>query len=187
MVQAPSKPISLTEFLSLPEIKPAREYFNDYCSQKPMPQGEHSTIQGELVSVINASLKPIKIARAYPELRCSFADSSIVPDVSVFRWERIPRKADGTVANTFAIAPDWVIEILSPEQRQTRVTAKILNCLNHGCELGWLIDPSERSVLVYFSKLPTMLLSQKTEQLPMPSFAENLVLTVGEIFDWLLV
>ena len=64
---------------------------------------------------------------------------------------------------------------------------EVLNCLNCGCELGWLIDPSERSVLVYFSKLPTMLLSQKTEQLPMPSFAENLVLTVGEIFDWLLV
>ena len=68
-----------------------------------------------------------------------------------------------------------------------QITAKILNCLNYGCELGCLITPSERSLLVYFSKLPTMLLSQKTERLPIPSFAENLVLTVEEIFDWLLV
>ncbi len=45
--------------------------------------------------------------------------------------------------------PDWVIEILSPEQSQTKVTGKILHCLKYGSKLGWLVDPVEKSVLVY--------------------------------------
>lgn len=49
MVQTPSKPLTLEEFLKLPETKPASEYVEGEIIQKPMLQGEHSTIQGELV------------------------------------------------------------------------------------------------------------------------------------------
>ena len=90
-----------------------------------MPQGQHSAIQGELVSAINAILKPQRVARAFPELRCTFGGQSIVPDASVFVWERIPRNAKGKVANIFTAAPDWAIEILSPEQSATKVVKKI--------------------------------------------------------------
>lgn len=43
-------------------------------------------------------------------------ESSTVPDVSVFTWQKIPRHQNGEVAKTFLVAPDWTIEILSPEQ-----------------------------------------------------------------------
>jgi Uma2 family endonuclease len=90
MVQTPSKAATLEEFLKLPETKPASEYIEGQIIQKPMPQGKHSTIQGELSTAINAVLKPQRIARAFPELRCTFGDRSTVPDVSVFVWDRIP-------------------------------------------------------------------------------------------------
>ena len=106
MVQTPEKTLTLEEFLVLPETKPASEYIDGKIIQKPMPQGKHSTIQGELVNFINGNLKAQKIARAYPELRCTFGGRSTVPDVSVFRWDRIPRDADGAVANVFPIPPD---------------------------------------------------------------------------------
>jgi Uma2 family endonuclease len=48
MVQTSAKPITLDEFLQLPETKPASEYIDGQIIQKPMPQGQHSTIQGEL-------------------------------------------------------------------------------------------------------------------------------------------
>jgi Uma2 family endonuclease len=51
-----------------------------------------------------------------------------------------------------AIAPDWTIEILSPDQSQTRVTKNILHCLKHGTQMGWLIDPDEQTVFVYLPK-----------------------------------
>ncbi|PSR16005.1 hypothetical protein C8255_20125 [filamentous cyanobacterium CCP3] len=116
MVQTPAKTMTLAEFLQQPETKPAREYIDGHIIQKPMPQGQHSTIQGELVTAINAVTKPSKLAWAFPELRCTFGGRSIIPDVSVFRWQRLPTNDDGTIANTFSAAPDWTIEILSSEQ-----------------------------------------------------------------------
>ncbi len=134
MVQSPSKPITLEEFLQLPETKPASEYIDGQIVQKPMPQGKHSTIQTELSTTINVILKPQKIARAFSELRCTFGGRSTVPDISVFTCNNIPRDQKGEVANTFPTAPDWTIEILSPYQSQTKVTKNILHCLNYGTQ-----------------------------------------------------
>lgn len=101
MVQAPQKTITLDEFLQLPETKPASEYINGAIGQKPMPQGKHSTIQGRLVTVVNHLVQKPQIALALPELRCTFGGRSILPDVAIFVWNRIPLDADGEIANTF--------------------------------------------------------------------------------------
>lgn len=69
MVQTPTKTLTVAEFLQLPETEPASEYINGQIIQKPMPQGKHSTIQGELVTVINGVLKPQRIAWAIPRTR----------------------------------------------------------------------------------------------------------------------
>jgi Uma2 family endonuclease len=72
MVQTASKPLTLDEFLQLSETKPASEFIDGQIIQKPMPQGKHSTIRGDIGADINRVLKPQRIARAYPELRCTF-------------------------------------------------------------------------------------------------------------------
>ncbi len=185
MVRTSSKSITLEEFLALPETKPASEYISGQIIQKLMPQGEHSVIQGELTAAINAALKPKKLARAFPELRCTFGGRSLVPDVAVFTYARIPRKQNGGIANSFTIAPDWTIEILSPGQNQTRVTRNILYCLDNGTQLGWLIDPAVQSVLVYFPKQQPAYL-EIDALLPVPQFADDFRLTIGELFNWLL-
>lgn len=186
MIQTSSKSLTLEEFLKLPETKPASEYVNGQIIQKPMPQGEHSTIQGELIIAINAIVKPRKVARAFPELRCTFGGRSIVPDIAVFTSQRIPRKENGGVANVFQAAPDWTIEILSPDQSATKVTKNILHCLNYKTQMGWLIDPDEQMVLVYFPQQQTQVFDEPDEYLPVPSFASELRLTVGDLFGWLL-
>lgn len=186
MVQTPEQIISLEKFLQLPETKPASEYIDGKIIQKPMPQGEHSTIQRSLVIALNAALMPEKIGSAYPELRCTFGGRAIVPDVTVFTWNRIPRTETGRVANVFAIAPDWTIEILSPEQSTTRVIDNILHCLKHGTQLGWLIDPAESLVMVYTPDRRLEILESPESILPVPEFATAVQVTIGELFDWLL-
>ena len=133
----------LTEFLQLPETKPASEFINGRIYQKPMPQGKHSRLQLKLCNTINQVAEASQIALAFPELRCTFGGRSIVPDVTVFQWERIPVDADGEIENVFALHPDWTIEILSPDQNATKVIRNILHCLRHGTQLGWFIDPDE--------------------------------------------
>lgn len=185
MLQTPTQTLTLEAFLKYPETKPAREYINGQIIQKPMPQGKHSKLQGKLVTAINEVVETQKIALAFPELRCTFGGRSIVPDVTVFAWERIPIDEDGDVANVFKAHPDWTIEILSPDQSQTKVTGNILHCLKHGSRLGWLIDADERSVLVYPPRQQPELLQEPTEVLPVPDLVVELRLTVEDLFGWL--
>ncbi|MGB3614727.1 MAG: Uma2 family endonuclease [Elainellaceae cyanobacterium] len=175
-----------TSFLTLPETNPGSEYTGGKIIQKPIPQGKQSTIQTELAAAINSTLKPPKIARAFSELRCTYVgDRSIIPDVSVFTWERIPRDSNGAVANAFPIAPDWTIEILSPDQSQTKVTKNILHCLNHGTQMGWLIDPDEQTIFVYLPRQQPEPYDLPEQPLPTPKFASGLALTVSTVFGWL--
>ncbi|MGG6269070.1 Uma2 family endonuclease [Leptolyngbya sp. AN03gr2] len=185
MVQTPIKPLTLEEFLQLPETKPASEFIDGQMIQKPMPQGKHSTVQLDLGAGINQSLKPSHIARAYSELRCTFGGRSIVPDLSVFTWERIPRNENGEVSNTFELPPDWTIEILSPDQSQTKVVRNILHCLANGTQMGWLIDPDEKLVFVYFADRTLAVFEESSDRIPVPAFAESFELTIGQLFDWL--
>lgn len=185
--------ITLEEFLKLPETKPASEYIDGRIYQKPMPQGKHSRLQLKLCNAINQSGEEQQLALAFPELRCTFGNRSIIPDITVFSWERIPFDADGEIENSFQIYPDWTIEILSPDQSTTKVIGNILHCLKHGTQLGWLIDPGERLVLIFQpekqpvemtgeDKLPVLeILSSEILSL------ENLSLdlTVAQVFAWL--
>ena len=191
MVQAPYPLLSLEAFLKLPETKPAHEYINGQSIPKPMPQGKHSALQGELVSAINRLLKSQRVARAFSELRCTFGDRSIVPGVAVLTWPRIPRDQrdqNGEIANAFHLAPDWTIEILSPDQNQTKVTKNILHCLKYGTQMGWLIDPAERTVLVYRPGQEIEVWENSDLSLPLPAFASQaaeLGLSVKTLFSWL--
>lgn len=106
-------------------------------------------------------------------------------DVAVFAWERIPVDENGDIANVFTSAPDWTIEILSPDQNQTKVTGNILHCLKHGSSLDWLIDPDERVVLVYPPKQQPELLTQD-DVLTVPELVK-LQLTVADLFSWLRI
>ena len=175
--------LTLEEFLKLPATKPASEFVNGEIIPKPMPQGEHSLLQGELCEAINQVAKSQRVAIAFPELRCTFGGESIIPDVSVIRWDRIPVAPSGRVANRFEIHPDWAIEILSPNQSQTKVLGNLLHCSQYGTELGWLIDPEEESILVIFPDQRVQLLRGTTLLPVLKGIA--LELTVEHVFGWL--
>ncbi len=187
MIQTLVKSLTIDEFLKLPETKPACELIDGVVITKPSPQGKHSTIQLDLGSSINLALKPQRIARAYSELRCNIGDRSLIPDISVFVWERSPRDRDGKVSNKFDIAPDWVVEILPPDQNQTKVIRNILYCLDHGSEMGWLIVPDDEIVFVYFRDRTIAVFENKSDILPVPSFAKDFQITLGDLFSWLEV
>ena len=186
MVITSSKPISLKEFLALPETKPAREYIDGIVYEKSMPQGEHSILQMRLGTAINNVSLPNKLAYAFPELRCTFSGRSIVPDLAIFYYSRIPKTTEGKITNKFDICPDWIIEILSPEQSANQVIKKILFSLKNGAKLGWLIDPTDTSVIIFYPDQSPEILSQ-LDHLPALKGLESLQLTVKDIFDWLII
>jgi Uma2 family endonuclease len=183
MVITVAKPYSLVEFLELPETKPASEFLNNKISQKPMPQGKHSRLQSKFSAYINQAVEDLKLAYAFTELRCTFGGASIVPDIAVFRWERIPRDHDGQIANKILTYPDWTIEILSPRQTPNKVLANILHCIEHGTELGWMLDPEEQNIFAISSDRRIQMF--KAAQAAPVLSGVDLTLTVNQIFEWL--
>nr|WP_225938786.1 Uma2 family endonuclease [Kovacikia minuta] len=183
MVQTPSRKLTLEEFLKLPETKPASEYIDGKIAQKPTPEARHSRLQSKLVSTVNEVTEGNRIAYAFPELRCTFGGRSIIPDMTILRWEHIEFDQNGEPIDDVLISPDWAIEILSPEQSSNRVTGNILHCLTCGCQLGWLLDPDDRSVIVFQPHQQPQLVQNKDHLIGLPEIELNL--TAEQVFNWL--
>ncbi|MFQ4135238.1 Uma2 family endonuclease [Nodosilinea sp. PGN35] len=184
MTVAVPQRLTLEQFLTLPSIEesPAWEFVQGEVTQKPMPGGKHSRIRSRLVSAINnAADSPYE---AFTELRCTVGGRSIVPDIAVLEQGLIPIDENGEIASAgVSIAPNWIVEILFPQQSQMKVTRNILHSLRHGGQLGWLIDPEERVVLVYH---PDRLPEEWPDDAGLPVLpGMSLSLTPGQILSWL--
>ena len=80
-------------------------------------------------------------------------------------------------------APEWAIEILSPNQGETRVTRNLLHVLRYGGQLGWLVDPREKAILVF---RPDRLPDEVTGETILPVLpGVGLELTADRLFAWL--
>jgi Uma2 family endonuclease len=57
------------------------------------------------------------------------------------------------------VCPDFVVEIASPSDSLTELQAKMDEYISNGAQLGWLIAPERRGVIVYRpGEPPTQLL-----------------------------
>src|SRR5262245_1397536 len=93
--------ITLEEFLRRPERKPALELEDGVVQQRMTPKGRHSLLQGEFVYFFRHATGRRRRLIALPELRVTFGGFSRVPDVAVYRAERVPRDAAGRVVDDF--------------------------------------------------------------------------------------
>jgi Uma2 family endonuclease len=73
-------------------------------------------------------------------------DTVRAPDVAFLRKERVP---DPRPLGYPAMAPDLVVEVLSPRDRPGEVLAKVGDWLEAGALLVWVIDPRRRHARVY--------------------------------------
>ncbi len=183
MVQTLPKPLTLEEFLTLPETKPPSEYIDGQIRQKPMPKTRHSRLQSKIIAQINGITEPVHLAYAFPELRCTFGGSSVVPDIAILQWNHIPFDEKGEPVDDILIAPDWTIEIVSPSQSANKVTGNILHCLKYGCQLGWLIDTQDCSILVFQPKQEPRICYGKDNLVSLENI--KLELKVEALFNWL--
>jgi Uma2 family endonuclease len=137
--------LTLDAFLALPEAKPALEYEAGRVTQKVPPQGQHSRLQFIIAALFEQAGRP-KVALAFPELRTTYNGRSYVPDVAVYAWSRIPRTAEGDVADRFTAPPDIAVEIVSPAQTVAEQTAKCLWYVANGVRIALVVNPHDRSV-----------------------------------------
>lgn len=142
----PKLQLTLEQFLKLPEESPSLELMDGAVSQKVSPQQQHSALQLWFAEAINRFARPRKLALALPETRGVFGRDSLVPDVAVYRWSRIPRDERGRVADDVTVLPDIAIEIVSPGQSIPRQLAKCRRYLAAGVAIVLHVNPRDDTV-----------------------------------------
>ena len=71
------------------------------------------------------------------------------PDASWIRKDRVAALPREQQKRFYYLCPDFVIELRSPTDRINRLKKKMEEYMANGAELGWLIDPEKRTVLIY--------------------------------------
>jgi len=74
-----------------------------------------------------------------PELH--LGDDVAIPDLAAWRRERMPEYPSSHV---FALAPDWVCEVLSPSTGRLDRGKKLPLYARSGIGYAWVLDPDER-------------------------------------------
>lgn len=75
-------------------------------------------------------------------------DTVRAPDVAFVAGERIPPEGEPETG-FWAIAPDLVVEVISPHDAASAVQDKVVDYLDAGGRLVWLLDPQARTVTEY--------------------------------------
>jgi Uma2 family endonuclease len=71
------------------------------------------------------------------------------PDASWIKREKWDSLTDQQKKRFGPWCPDFVVELRSPSDRLSEVRNKMVEYMETGASLGWLIDPSKRQVYVY--------------------------------------
>jgi len=71
------------------------------------------------------------------------------PDASWIPNDRVAALPREQQEGFYHLCPDFVIELRSSTDRLNRLKAKMEEYIANGAELGWLIDPKERTVWIY--------------------------------------
>jgi Uma2 family endonuclease len=179
--------ITLEEFLRRPNIDehPYLEYIDGRIEAKVSPQKKHSRITKYLTNRLDQFAQPAGLGESFPELRCTFAGRSIVPDVVFLLRDHIEVDEHGEVVNETFRPPDIHVEIVSPDQSVKKSRSKLEHSTGNGCPLGWLIHPERKWIEVYRPGQPPVRLAPDgalTGEPVLPGFR----VAVAEVFGWLI-
>ena len=169
------------------EALPSDPYYVDELSRgqvvrEPPAGDEHGRIVPQVIVLLRRYLD------AHPGTGQLRADSGFVlseqpatvrgPDVAVILQHRVPATRPRSF---FMGAPDIAIEVVSPSNSASNMQAKVLDYLEAGTAVVWVLYPQTRTVVEHLSDGTIRLFNvQQTLQTPLlPGF--NVM--VAELFD----
>ena len=190
--------VQLNPILQLTDQK-----FSEVCRANPEVKFEQ-TAQGELVIVaptggetgsynseLNADFvvwnRQTKLGVVFDSSTCFVLPNNAKrsPDVAWIakeRWAALPLENRRKFP---AIAPDFVLELLSPSDSWADAQAKMREYVENGVRLGWLIDADTKQVEIYRLGHPVELLP-RPDTLANEAVLPGFVLNLSSIFSALL-
>ena len=127
--------VSLAEYLST-EYEPDCEYIDGILEERNVGKKRHSSTQRRVVVWLSANVDEQKL-EALPEQRVKISATRVrIPDVCL-----VPTKDEDEVTQ---YPPVLWVEILSPDDRWTKIDRKLRDLRAFGVPTIWIIDPYSR-------------------------------------------
>ena len=161
VTRTPSSPadaagVPIADYLALGSDQAAEVIDGELIMMSPQ-KVENTDIAHELVFSIEAFIHGKKLGRVYTEAtyaldineRKGRVRGSLVPDVSFLSQKKYEEqiKKYGK-RDFFRLAPEFVIEVVSEDDRYSEINRKVALYLQYGTQLVWVIDPQQGNARV---------------------------------------
>lgn len=172
------------EFARRPDPGYPEELVRGRVVAMPPPKPRHGEICNSVAHLLTAHVRSHGLGRVLSN------DSGVITrrgpdtvrgaDVAYYSYERVPR---GPLPDHYLdIAPDLVVEVLSPGDRWPLVLQKVGEYLDAGARLVVVLDPDERAAHVYAAdRAPRVVRGDEALALP-EVFGEEYRVGLGEVF-----
>ena len=141
------------EFYKLDISEPCELINGQIVNMSPSPNIKHQQISGEIFYTIKDYIKKndgkCKVFEAPTDVKLN-DDTIIIPDLF------IACNPDNFDEQKYNGAPDWIIEIVSPNNSERDYKDKLLLYKSACVKEYWIIDPTNEMVIVYLFGQPNV-------------------------------
>jgi Uma2 family endonuclease len=135
--------------IEVPQTKPATEWVNGRALQKMNPRERHGRAQGAFLVALLEWSRKYGSGRVCAEWDFRLAPPGeprrpLVPDVAYLSYARVGYDDDAG-ASIPIVAPNAVVEVLSPGDAQRDVDEKLRVYLACGAEVVFIVDPAKET------------------------------------------
>jgi Uma2 family endonuclease len=148
--------MTVDELLELPDDGWMYELVDGRLVRMPLSGGEASRVAirlaGALLSFVDAhELGAVTGADGeYDLTRPGDEDeTALAPDVAFVRFENVPSISSPEYKKAWRVAPDLVVEVVSPNQYRPEMAAKARRYLDAGVRLLWMVWPKYQQVDIW--------------------------------------
>lgn len=148
--------VTADEFLTHPSAQGPSELVEGVIRVMTPASGEHGIVAGNVYYALAAHVRARRLGTCFPD-NTGFAlphRANVVraPDASFVRADRLP--AGGVGPGWVHLAPDLVVEVLSPTESASDLAEKLADYSAAGTALVWVVDPEKRLVTVIAADAP---------------------------------
>jgi Uma2 family endonuclease len=170
------------EFMALPDDGGRYELVDEEVVDMGNSGMEHGNISAYLCGLIELYVRPKKLG-----VTCDSSTAFTLksgnkrsPDVSFVSKERL-QGLRRLPKGFFQGAPDLAVEVISPSNTFEEIYTKLVEYFDNNCRVVWVINPDERSVVVYRQPQPDRLLKM-TDSLDGEEVIPGFTLPVAQLF-----
>ena len=179
-----AKLMTADELLMMPDDGGRYELIEGELVELVPPGAAHGFVALNSGGVLREFVRPRRLGVVFGAetgfVISSDPDTVRAPDAAFVASDRLPQ--GGLPAGYLRLAPDLVVEVVSPSDTASEVRDKARTWLNAGCRLVWAAYPATRSVTVYRSMEDVTILGSD-DMLDGSPALEGFSIRVSELFD----